>query len=195
MFMEKFLDRIDTFTEYWGKIFRFIVVFLAAVMCFEVFCRYVLNRPTIWAFDVSTALYGASFALCSSYALLYKTHVMIDVFYNKLNLKGRAILDLVSYAVFFFPFIIVIITQGFKYAGESWAIKEQGWSAFPMPIYLTKSCIPAFGVTMGIQGLVTYLRAIMTLVTGEDWFAKCKYKKEEIQRIVMDDAPAVSKSV
>jgi TRAP-type mannitol/chloroaromatic compound transport system permease small subunit len=112
---------------------------------------------------------------------------MIDFVYNKFSLKGKAILDLLSYSIFFFPFIIVIITQGLKYAAASWAIKEQGWSAFPMPIYLTKTCIPLFGITMGIQGLVTYFRVIMTLITGEDWYSKCKYKKEEIEKIVIND--------
>ncbi len=182
--MGKILDTIDTINEWVGKIFRWSLVLLVAVMVFEVLSRYVFHRPTTWAFEVSTGLYACSFMMCSAYALLYKSHVTIDILYEKFGPKGRSIFDIVSALIFFYPFLIVVLLQGQKYAAHAWAIKETSWSTFPMPLYLVKTMIPLFAFFTLLQGTATFIRSICFLTTGKDYISK--YKKEEIQKVVMD---------
>ncbi len=76
--MKRVLDIIDSISEFTGRFCRWSVVLLAIVMCYEVFSRYVLGRPTIWSFEISVMLYAFYFMMCASYALLYKSHVAID---------------------------------------------------------------------------------------------------------------------
>ena len=183
--MEKILDTIDNISEWMGKIFRWTLVLLVAIMMFEVFSRYIFHKPTTWAFEISTGLYAASFMLCGSYALLYKAHVCIDILYEKLGVKARSILDIISHALFFYPFLITLLIIGKKHAAKAWAVKETHWGQFPFPIYITKTLIPVFAFFCLLQGTAVLIRAVTVLTTGEVY--ESKRKKEEIQKIVMDD--------
>ncbi len=109
--MLKILDIIDTINEWVGKVFRWAIVLLALTMCYEVVLRYVFNNPTIWSFEISTALYATTFMMGAAYALLYKAHVSIDLFYEMLGVRGRAILDIISSVIFFFPFLIEAVEK------------------------------------------------------------------------------------
>ena len=188
--MEKFLDTIDNINEWVGKLFRWSLVLLVAVMVFEVFSRYVFKHPTTWAFEISTGLYATSFMMCGAYALLYKAHVAIDILYEKMTLKVRAIFDIISSVIFFYPFLITILVIGQKHAIKAWAVKETHWGQFPFPIYLTKTLIPLFAFFCLLQGTATLIRAILALANGRAY--ESKYKKEEIQKCIMDDTPGTA---
>ena len=51
--MEVWIRRIDILSKSIGHAFSWCVLILTASTCFEVFMRYVLNSPTVWAFDMS----------------------------------------------------------------------------------------------------------------------------------------------
>ena len=40
---------IDTFSEWSGRIFAWLIIPLVVGATYEVFARYLFNRPTIWA--------------------------------------------------------------------------------------------------------------------------------------------------
>ncbi|MDX9801838.1 MAG: TRAP transporter small permease subunit [Spirochaetia bacterium] len=181
--MLKFLDIIDTTNEWVGKLFRWAIVLLAFVMCYEVVMRYVFNSPTIWAFEISTALYATTFMMGAAYALLYKAHVSIDIIYEMLGIKGRAVLDIISSVIFFFPFLIVVFIEGLKFAQASWMIHEKTWSNFAMPVYPVKTMIPVMSFLLLIQGLATFIRSIMVISTGKNY--ESRFKKDEIPTCVI----------
>jgi len=182
----KVLDMIDTLNEYVGKVFRWAIVALALVMCYEVAVRYIFNNPTIWAFEISTALYAVTFMMCAAYALLYKAHVSIDIFYEMLETRGRAIFDIISSIIFFYPFMWVLFTKGIDFAAHSWMIREKTWSNFAMPLYPVKTMIPVFAFLLLLQGTVIFIRSILIVATGENY--ESRYKKEEIPQCIVPAA-------
>ena len=90
----------------------------------EVVLRRFLGSPTIWGFEVLKQLYGLHFMIVAGFGLLYGSHVSVDVFTMILSKKKKAILNLIGYVVFFSPFCIVCIWQGYFFAARSWAMKE-----------------------------------------------------------------------
>jgi len=68
--------------------------------------------------------------------------------------------DLISYTIFFFPFVIVILIEGTKYAAESWAILEHSWSVFGPPLYPFKTVIPVTALLLLLQGGAIFIRNI-----------------------------------
>ena len=181
--MLKILNAIDTMNEYIGRVFRWAIVALALVMCYEVVMRYVFNNPTIWAFEISTALYATTFMMGAAYALLYKAHVSIDIFYEMLGIRGRAVLDIISSVIFFFPFLTVLIIKGVPMARHSWIIKERTWSNFGMPLYPMKAMIPIAAFLLLLQGTVIFIRSIMIVSTGKNY--ESRFKKEEIPQCMI----------
>jgi TRAP-type mannitol/chloroaromatic compound transport system permease small subunit len=57
------------------RAFGWCILILTLSVSYEVFVRYVLNAPTVWAFDMMIQMYGALFLMCGAYALAQDTHV------------------------------------------------------------------------------------------------------------------------
>ena len=70
---------IDGFTEYSGKAVALLIFPLVFGLTWEAISRYLLNSPTIWAFDLSYMLYSAFFMLGAHFALLRGAHIRTDM--------------------------------------------------------------------------------------------------------------------
>jgi TRAP-type mannitol/chloroaromatic compound transport system permease small subunit len=165
--MQKLLRVIDNINIWVGKIISFLIVIMTLIMVFEVVMRYIFNAPTIWSFETTTMLYGSYFMLVAGYTLLNNAHVSVDFIYERRTKRGKAIMDIISYLVFFFPFVIVILIEGYKYALESWMILEHSWSVFGPPLYPYKSIIPITAFLLLIQGLAVFIRNVQVLTQKE----------------------------
>ncbi|MDQ0337914.1 TRAP-type mannitol/chloroaromatic compound transport system permease small subunit [Caldalkalibacillus uzonensis] len=165
--IKKVIHIIDTVNDWIGKIGAWSVLVLTFLVVFEVISRRVLNSPTIWTYETITMVYGFHFMIVAAYALLHKSMVSVDIIYEKFPLKTRAWLDLCTYVLFFFPFVVGIFWIGMDYAAKSWAIKETSSSLFSPPVYPLKTVIPvAFGLLL-LQGISEVLKRIVILVKGE----------------------------
>ena len=87
-----------------------------ALVCVEVFKRYILNMPTAWIFDANNMLYGTLFMMRGAYTLAQNAHVRGDFLYSSMRPRTQAALDLVLYIVFFLPGIAALIYAGWDYA-------------------------------------------------------------------------------
>ncbi len=155
--LSKFCDAINEWT---GRIFSWVIVPLVLLTVMEVILRRFLNSPTIWSFEVLKQLYGLHFMIVAGFGLLYGSHVSVDVFTMVLSKKKKAILDIISYVIFFFPFVIVCTWQGYSFAARSWAMKETTWSVFAPPVYPIKTVIIISFILLFIQGISEVIKRI-----------------------------------
>ena len=65
----KFVHAIEGLSLWVGRAFGWCILILTLSVSYEVFVRYVLNAPTVWAFDMMIQMYGALFLMCGAYAL------------------------------------------------------------------------------------------------------------------------------
>lgn len=165
--MQKLLLFIDAMSTWLGKIAAWLVVVLTFLISWEVFSRYALNNPHAWVLDAQIMMYGALFMLAGAYTLAKNGHVRGDVLYGFLQPRTQATLDLVLYIIFFMPGVIALTYAGWIYAQESLAIREQTFSAVPIPLYPFKFVIPVAGFMLLLQGLVEVVRCLMCLRDGE----------------------------
>jgi TRAP-type mannitol/chloroaromatic compound transport system permease small subunit len=102
----KFVHAVEGLSLWVGRAFGWCILLLTLSVSYEVFVRYVLNAPTVWAFDMMIQMYGALFLMCGAYALAQDTHVRADVIYRLFPVKVQASLDFLLYFLFFFPGIL-----------------------------------------------------------------------------------------
>jgi TRAP-type mannitol/chloroaromatic compound transport system permease small subunit len=88
---------IDTFSEWCGRVFSWLIIPLVFGATYEVIARYVFNRPTIWAYDLSYMLYGAHFMLGAGYTLLKGGHIRTDIFYQNWSPRTQGRVDALLY--------------------------------------------------------------------------------------------------
>src|SRR5262245_32299817 len=119
MNVQSLLHKIDELSTWVGKLFAWLIVVLMAIVCVEVFKRYILNAPTAWIFDLENMLYGTLFMMCGAYTLAQNAHVRGDFLYSSMRPRMQASLDLFLYILFFIPGILALVYSGLIFFCES----------------------------------------------------------------------------
>lgn len=181
-----YADRLSTLV---GKLFAWTIVILTGVVCYEVFMRYAIGRPTDWAYDVSYMMYGAGFIMAGAYALSRNAHVRADIFYRMWAPRNQARLDLLLYFIFFFPGMLAFVYSGWLFAEMSMRFNERSSFSPDGPIlWPFKMLIPATGVLLLIQGAAEVMRCLICIRTGE-WPMRAQ-DVEELEKKIAEEAQA-----
>jgi TRAP-type mannitol/chloroaromatic compound transport system permease small subunit len=158
---------IDKFTETTGVWVAWLNVPLVLAVAYEVIARYAFNAPTIWSFDVTYMLYGTIFMLGCAYALLKGAHIRTDFFYAKWSDRTRGWVDSVSYIVFFFPSIIMLLASSGSEAWYSFSINESSEQTPWRPIlWPFKAVVPLTCVLLLLQGVSELIKSFYAARTG-----------------------------
>jgi TRAP-type mannitol/chloroaromatic compound transport system permease small subunit len=165
--MSAYIRFADMLSAWVAKAFAWCVMVMVFGVSYEVFVRYVVKQPTVWAFDVSYMMYGTAFMLGGAYTLSRDAHVRADIFYRLMSERAQAALELVLYFLFFFPGILALIFAGWKYVSRSWRYHEVStMSPANIPIYQFKTVIIVAGVLLVVQGIAQVMRCIVCLHQG-----------------------------
>jgi TRAP-type mannitol/chloroaromatic compound transport system permease small subunit len=197
--MEKYIYFFESLSIWIGRAFGWCILILTLSVTYEVFVRYVLNAPTVWAFDMMVQMYGALFLMAGPYALAQDAHVRGDVIYRLFSFKTQARIDLTLYIFFFFPGILALAYFGYEIAADSWRWKEVSWnSPARIQVYFFKSLIPLAGGLLILQGISECMRCVICIRDGK-WIKRhedvreteedliLKKKEEERQRKALVD--------
>ena len=179
--MQKLLLQVDRLSTFVGKLCAWTIVLLTLMITWEVFSRYVLNKPHGWVLDAQIMLYGTLFMTAGAYTLSKNGHVCGDVLYGFFRPRTQATIDLALYIAFFLPGLVAMTWAGWTFAQESLAIREQTFNADPLPVYPFKFVIPLAGAVLLLQGLVEIARCVICLRDGE-WPAR----EEDVEEVDVD---------
>jgi TRAP-type mannitol/chloroaromatic compound transport system permease small subunit len=158
--LDRVVTAIDAVSTGAGWFAGWLVVPLAIAVAYEVVARYAFNAPTRWVSTLTFLLYGSQFMLAAAYTLLKDGHIRTDVFYGRWSARTRAIVDGVSYVLFFFPGMVLILYAGTVEAWHAWEIGERvgGWRAYPF-----KGVIPLTALLLLLQGLSQLIKCARVL--------------------------------
>jgi TRAP-type mannitol/chloroaromatic compound transport system permease small subunit len=158
---------IDRFTDATGVWIAWLNLPLVLVVAWEVIARYAFNAPTIWSFDVTYMLYGTIFMLGAAYALHKGAHIRTDFFYEKWTDRTRGVVDSISYLVFFFPSIIMLLVASWGEAWYAYTINETSEQTPWRPIlWPYKGVVPLTCVLLLIQGISETIKSVYAWRTG-----------------------------
>lgn len=158
---------IDGISEWSGKIFSWLVVAIIALSLFEVFTRRFLGKPTIWTHEIISYLFCGAVLLTIGYTMKHKAHANVDIIYENLSPKTKAIWDLISYALFLVIFTIVVLYEGTRFAAISWSMMERTPSAFNFYIFPAKTILPVGFFLVALQMVSDIVKNIVFLAKGE----------------------------
>jgi len=182
------IHAIENLSVWVGRAFGWCILVLTFSVSYEVFVRYVLNAPTVWAFDMMVQMYGALFLMAGPYALAQDSHVRGDVLYRLLPVRWQARIDFVLYILFFFPGMLALFWFGAEIAADSWRYEEVSWnSPARIQIYFFKTLIPLAGGLLIIQGISECLRCWRAMRTGV-WLERLEDVHETEESLMQQSA-------
>jgi TRAP-type mannitol/chloroaromatic compound transport system permease small subunit len=157
-------NNIIKLNQWIGTAVSWLMLVLVLELVYDALARYIFNAPTVWSFDVSYMLYATLFMLGGGYTLYFKGHIRVDLIYEKVSKRGKAIIDLIGYIAFFFPVMVVLIVYGAINAHESWLYTERAQVSYWAPtLWWFKLQIPIGGLLLLLQGIVEFVKVISDL--------------------------------
>ena len=191
--MTSIIHSIESLNIWIGRAFGWCILILTLSVSYEVFVRYVLNAPTVWAFDMMVQMYGALFLMAGPYALAQDAHVRADVIHRLLSVRWQARIDFVLYVFFFFPGMLALFWFGMEIASDSWRYQEVSWnSPARIQIYFFKTLIPLAGALLILQGLSECMRCFMAMKSGM-WLPRMEDARETEDLLRAQAAPPMPK--
>jgi TRAP-type mannitol/chloroaromatic compound transport system permease small subunit len=159
---------IDAFTERTSYVFLLLIIPLIFANVIEVFARYVLRDPTIWALDVTTMSYAALFMLGSAVALLKGAHVRTDLLWEKFSDRTKGMIDSLAFVLFFLPTMVVLFYISIDDFLYSVSINERGSSGAWTPVlWPLRAVIPLAAFMLFMQGISELMKSLWAWRTGE----------------------------
>jgi TRAP-type mannitol/chloroaromatic compound transport system permease small subunit len=159
---------IDKFTEVTGYLFVLAIIPLILANVVEVFARYVLQAPTIWALDVTTMSYGTLFMLGAALALLKGAHVRTDMLWERFSDRTKGMIDSLAALLLFLPTMAVLFFISIDDFLHAVSIDERSASGAWTPIiWPLRGVIPLTALMLFLQGISELLKSLWAWRTGE----------------------------
>ena len=130
---ETMLDDVSLFL---ARVAMMLIVLLVSVMFYEVVLRYVFEKPTLWANELSLWMAGFIFLLAGLYAMQQRSHIRIYLFYDVMPRWAQKLSDIVS-VLLIWAFTISMIWGGLNEAQAKFLRWETFGTAFDPPLPAT----------------------------------------------------------
>jgi TRAP-type mannitol/chloroaromatic compound transport system permease small subunit len=164
----KALKLIDSASEGLGRIGKWSAFLLVLVGSYDTIARHFFNAPTVWGYDMLCMLGGAMYLLGASYDYLHEAHTRVDLLFNMLKPRGRALLNVVAALLFFFPLMTIMLKLAVTWAIRAWKINEVMFTSFWYPPAFPYRTVFAFGLFfLVLQGLAKFVRDLYFVIKGE----------------------------
>ena len=165
MFLLRLEQWINRFSDLLGRIAGVLLVVLLFNVFYDVIMRYLFNDVSIGMQELEWHLYATVFLLGVPYTLKVGGHVRVDLIYERLSVKTRALIDMFGTLLLLIPFCGLVAWYGIDFAMESFQLGETSGDPGGLPYrWLIKAVIPFAFAAMVISGLGLFLKSLNILL-------------------------------
>ena len=169
--MERNLKKVERFFDKFGNVVGYVCIFVMFLMIADVFfnvtARYFFKYGNVGLQELEWHFFSVIILLGMSYALKDDTHVRVDIFYEKMSLKKRALINMAGVILFVLPLALLVAWLSWDYVAEAYESGEGSADPGGLPYrWVIKGFIPFsfwllifFSVGYFIKWLNVYLDA------------------------------------
>ena len=127
---------VDAASRAVGRFAMYLVFVMMGVLLLSTISRAAFNVSYIWVVEMAQFLLAAYYFLGGGYSMQLDSHVRMDLLYDRLSPKGKAITDAIT--VFFLVFYLVFLLAGgissTEYALQYGQKNYSSWAPILAPI-------------------------------------------------------------
>jgi TRAP-type mannitol/chloroaromatic compound transport system permease small subunit len=162
--MSAIADRIDHLTTLIGRAAAWLCLFIVLAQFTVVLMRYGAGFGSAKLSESILYAHAALFMLAAAWTLREGGHVRVDIFYAEAPPRRKAMVDLLGALLLLIPFALSLLILSLPYIARSWSILERSRETSGLPfVYLLKTLIPVFALSLVLQGVSQAIRAAETL--------------------------------
>lgn len=169
--MERNLKKVERFFGKLGDVAGYVCIFVMFLMIADVFfnvtARYFFKYGNVGMQELEWHFFSVIILLGMSYALKDDAHVRVDIFYEKMSVKKRALINMAGVILFILPLALLVAWLSWDYVVEAYESGEGSADPGGLPYrWVIKAFIPFsfwllifFSVGYFIKWLNVYLDA------------------------------------
>ena len=157
----KLSQRINTCSEWSGKIISWLVLVLVLLVSYDVSMRYLFSSGSIALQEMEWHIFAVIFLVGAAYTFKHDDHVRLDLFYQShfMNDYRRAWINLLGSIFMLIPFCLLIIYCAWPFVSLSFTSLESSPDPGGLPYrWLLKAIIPVSFILLALQGLGEILK-------------------------------------
>lgn len=167
----------NRFSDWIGAFSAVLLLLLVANVFYDVVMRYLLNDVSIGMQELEWHLYSMIFLFGVAYTLKADGHVRVDVIYERLSPRRRALIDILGTLLFLWPFCALVAAYGIGFSYEAFDIGEQSGDPGGLPQrWLIKGMISLSFICVLISSIGFMLRALNEYLGREKAHAYDRFK-------------------
>ena len=158
----------NRFSGWIGTLSALLLLLLLANVFYDVVMRYLFNDVSIGMQEMEWHLFSMVFLFGVAYTLSVDGHVRVDLVYERLDTRKRAIIDILGTVLLLWPFCFLVADYGIGFAQEAYLLGEQSGDPGGLPFrWIIKGVIPLAFICVLISSIGFMLRALSSYL-GED---------------------------
>jgi len=160
---------IDNFSDACGRAIAWLTLGMVLTQFSVVILRYMFGIGWIAMQESILFMHGLVFLLGAAYTLRHEGHVRVDIFYQRLSRRGKAIVDASGTVFLLLPVCGYIFLSSWGYVSDSWQYLEGSREAGGLPgVFLLKSSILLMAGLFSLQGLSILLKNIVIIFSTKE---------------------------
>lgn len=133
----------DKFADFIGTITAISMVLMILNVFYDVIMRYFFKSGSIAMQEMEWHLFSVIILLGISYTLKEDGHVRVDLIYDRLSSKRKALINMVGAVIFILPIALLVGTSSINNAMEAFISMEQSGDPGGLPYrWIVKALIP-----------------------------------------------------
>jgi len=167
--LKKIVRTVNRMSEISGQIGKWAAIGLVFVGSYDTVSRHFFNAPSDWAYDMLCMFGGAMYLLGASFDHRYEAHTRVDLFFNMLKPRARALVNIIATLIFFLPLIGMMLYEGVKWSIKAIKVNEVMFTSFWYPPAAPYRILFTIGILLlFLQGLANLVKYFYFLTRGEE---------------------------
>jgi len=163
-FSESLISVIDHASFWLGEATKWLLPLLVISVAASVFALSIFGVTTTKWLESAKYFQALIIMLGAGATLLAGQHVRVDIFHAQMGDRAKARVDLIGYFILMLPVCVLLTWKAQSFVGLSWSMQEGSSEADGIKgVFLLKTLLPIFAITMVTQGLAIATRAAMCL--------------------------------
>lgn len=155
----RFVRAVDGINYRLGRVAMYLFYVLAAILLASTASRIFLGVPINWALEMSQFILSAYYLLGGAYTLQLGQHVRMDLIYDRLSARNRAITDAIT-ILFVIFYLAVLFGGGLSSTNYAIAYGQKNYSAWSPPLWPIKVVMTAAIFMMLLQCVSTFFKDV-----------------------------------
>ncbi|CAM5542352.1 TRAP-type mannitol/chloroaromatic compound transport system permease small subunit [Aquamicrobium terrae] len=163
---KRYVRFMDGMADLIGWFAMFLIYFMILVLLYDVFSDKVLGIVQNWTLEMAQFTLAAFYFLAGPKTLKDEGHVRLDLIYERLGMRGRAIIDSITIWLVIF-YLAVLLWGGISSLHYSWVTHQRLpslWAPSLVPIkILMNICV----LLMILQCIAIFFRDVLRIIEGD----------------------------